>query len=78
MMCCFAQPVVSVSHTRIFARLVDRYKQAVVYQMRFRSLKDNAMILPVPVRPGSGENAVEFLSFKSYGDFFDDLDERVS
>lgn len=32
------------------------------------------MVLPIPVRPGSGENALRFINLKDYPDFFTDLD----
>ncbi len=32
------------------------------------------MVLPIPVTPGSGEQAVRFINFEDYPDFFGDLD----
>jgi hypothetical protein len=73
-MCCFAKPVDSGSDTQIFARLTGDSQQAIVYQMQFKTAHDNAMILPLPVKPNSGEAAVSFVSLKKYGNFFKDLD----
>ncbi|MEO1523878.1 MAG: hypothetical protein AAFX06_00500 [Planctomycetota bacterium] len=72
-MCCFAQSVLSVTDTQIFARLLGNGMQSLVYQMKFASEKANAMILPLPVLPGSGEDAVEFVSMEGYDRFFRDL-----
>ena len=72
-MCCFAQSVLSVTDTQIFARLLGGGMQSLVYQMKFASAVANAMILPLPVEPGSGEKAVEFVSLKGYNNFFRDL-----
>ncbi len=72
-MCCFSRPVDSVSATNIFARSGTDGRQFVVYSMTLRAPEDLAMVLPLPVKPGSGEKAVEFISLKDYADFFTDL-----
>ena len=55
-MCCFAQPVLSVTDTNLFARLTGTGSQFLAYQMNFSSVKPNAMILPLPVaRPAAGQ-----------------------
>ena len=73
-MCIFAQPVVSVTDTSIFARLLPDGQQALVYQMEFESTKRNAIILPLPVGlPANEEDSLEFISLKGYGNFFKDL-----
>ena len=72
-MCCFSGPVNDVSKTRIFARLITPNRQALVYQMGLDAPADVAMILPIPVPPKSGENAVKFIDLSGYGDFFNDL-----
>lgn len=74
-MCCFAQPVQSVTDTNIFARLTDSGSQLLAYQMRFASKKPNAMILPLPVATPAAEDSVKFISLKIYDDLFKDLDE---
>ena len=72
-MCCFSRPVDSVSATNIFARSGADGRQFVVYSMTLRAPEDLAMVLPLPVKPGSGEKAVEFIGLKDYADFFTDL-----
>ncbi len=72
-MCCFSGNVSFVSNTRIFARAEDSIRQFVVYQMAFGAKEDLAMILPLPVRQGSDEDAVRFIDLKEYADFFSDL-----
>ncbi len=72
-MCCFAQPVLSVSDTHLFARLLENGKQVLAYQMKYRSERPNAMILPLPVATPAGEDAVRFKSLKDYDRFFTDL-----
>ena len=72
-MCCFSGPVHEVSKTRIFARLVTPQRQALAYQMSLDTPNEVAMILPIPVDPGSSEDAVEFINLSDYTHFFDDL-----
>ena len=54
-MCCFSQPVESVSHTRIFARSAAEGQQFLVYEMKLAAKSDLAMILPLPV-PARGRS----------------------
>ena len=75
-MCCFSGPVEDVSDTKIFARLAGA-RQYLAYEMRFSAAADLAMVLPIPVVPGTGDDGVEFLSLEHYPDFFDDLFELV-
>jgi hypothetical protein len=72
-MCCFSKPVVSVSDTKIFARAGADGRQFLVYSMGLSAKQDLAMILPLPVAPGTGEKGVEFINLKGYSNFFDDL-----
>lgn len=72
-MCCFSQPVQRVAETRIFARRLDGSRQGLAYQMSFSATVDLAMILPLPVIPGSGEKAVKFINLEEYDSFFADL-----
>ena len=72
-MCIFSQSIELVSDTHIFARVVNG-TQFLAYEMRLSTLMENAMILPVPVAHGVGEDALEFISLEDYPDFFDDLD----
>jgi hypothetical protein len=72
-MCCFSQPVKSVSATNIFARAGDEGRQFLVYSMSLDARKDLAMILPLPVKTPAGEKDVQFIDLKGYQDFFADL-----
>lgn len=66
-----AKPV-RVSATRIFARM-EGDRQALVYSMTLSARGDVAMILPLPVAPGVGEDGIEFVDLHGYAGFFDDL-----
>lgn len=76
-MCCFSGPVEDVSLTKIFARWHSLenglLRQSVVYQMHYRTKNDLAMVLPLPVAPGSGEKAVAFLNLEKHADLFEKL-----
>ena len=72
-MCCFTRPVQSVSTTNIFARDAENGRQFLVYSMNYRAGEDLAMVLPLPVPPGSPEDAVHFIDLKAYPDFFADM-----
>lgn len=72
-MCCFSRPVQSVSATNIFARAVEGGRQILVYSMTLRAKEDLAMVLPIPVKPGSGGKAVTFIDLQDYPEFFTDL-----
>ena len=74
-MCCFAGPVKSVTDTNLFARLTSSGTQMLVYQMKFETEKENAMILPLPVTKQVREDSLRFVSLKEYDNFFDDLDD---
>src|SRR5258708_4065894 len=69
-MCCFSRPIKSVSQTQIFARADADNRQFVVYSMTLQTAEDLAMVLPVPVKSGSGEGDVRFIDLKDYPDFF--------
>lgn len=72
-MCCFSRPVESVSATKIFARLGAKGNQVLIYQMALNVSEEVAMILPIPVNRGSGEEAVQFFDFSKYQQVFADL-----
>lgn len=72
-MCCFSGHVDRVAATQIFARLKDAANQFVVYSMTISSKAEVAMILPIPVKPGSGEDAMKFISLEEYPGFFGDM-----
>lgn len=72
-MCCFSGPVTFVRGTRIFARITEPGRQAIVYQMEFGAKQDLAMILPLPVAAGADEKAVKFIDLSGYKTFFQEL-----
>lgn len=72
-MCCFAQAVLNVKQTRIFARLSGTGTQLLAYQMEYESEKPNAMILPLPVKLPAREDSVRFVDLSQYEEFFEDL-----
>ena len=64
---------VHVSKTNIFARMISPGVQALVYGMNIKATREVAMILPLPVVPGSGEDAVKFVSLEEHPRMFDEL-----
>src|SRR5215472_12580229 len=72
-MCCFSQPVLSVSSTNIYARAAENGRQFLVYSMSLDARDDLAMILPLPVKTPAGEKDVQFIDLKGYAEFFADL-----
>jgi len=72
-MCCFTRPVQSVNLTTIFARSGADGRQFLVYSMALKAKEELAMVLPLPVKPGSGEKAVAFIDLSGYKYFFSDL-----
>lgn len=68
-MCLFSGPVTFVANTSIFARR-DGDRQVLVYEMSVGFASDVAMILPVPVAPGAGEDALSFVDLEGYPEFF--------
>ena len=72
-MCIFSKPVLSVTSTNIFGRLLDNGAQYLAYQMKYSSKELNAMILPLPVTTPADEKSLEFISLKEYDSFFNDL-----
>lgn len=72
-MCCFSRPVEEVKNTRIFARLGAKGRQVIVYQMALEAKEDLAMVLPIPVEQGTGEDGVTFFDFSKYPGLFADL-----
>lgn len=68
----FGRRPLAVRGTRIFARDLGG-AQALVYDLDLSVAGDVAMILPLPVAPGLGEAALEFVDLSGYPGFFDDL-----
>ena len=71
-MCCFSDEVEKVSDTSIFARAAGA-RQLVVYSMAYAAASELAMVLPLPVPPGSREDALRFVSLEDCPDFFGEL-----
>lgn len=74
-MCCFSRPVLMVSATRIFARPLAGARQLLVYGMTVDIPEDLTMVLPIPVPPGSPDDAVTFVDLSPCPTFLDDLAE---
>jgi hypothetical protein len=70
----FSAPVESVAETKIFARSLPEGRQVLVYRMNLNTKQDNAMILPIPVSPGSAENAVQFVDLSGYASMMYDME----
>ena len=72
-MCCFSvttpigliarlfQRPVHVSATNILARMIGPGSQGLAYSMNLETTQEIAMVLPLPVVPGSGDDAVRFV-----------------
>ncbi len=71
-MCCFTEVVEKVSDTSIYARARGE-RQTVVYSMSYAAGSDLAMVLPIPVPPGSPEDALRFINLEDCPDFFGEL-----
>ena len=72
-----ASPGVRVAETRIFGR-VDAGIQSLAYSLSITTPADVAMVLPLPVLPGSGESALCFVDLSGYSKFFADVDALVA
>lgn len=70
-MCCFSRAIERVEETRIYAR-GDGARQLVVYEMKLAAQGDLAMVLPIPVAPGTTEIELVDLSASPY--FFSALE----
>ena len=73
-MCCFTLPVEHVADTCIFAR-AEGAVQTLVYRMTYAAEQPLAMVLPLPVPPGSPEDALEFVDLESCADFFAQMEK---
>jgi hypothetical protein len=72
--CIFSRRVTDVSSTAIFARPTHEGRQIVVYRMNVSIGEDVAMVLPLPVPPGSAEDAVRFIDLSPWPKLFEELD----
>lgn len=77
-MCCFSatgwRRKIEVSATKIFARMTEPGVQALAYSMNLASKIDVAMVLPLPVKPGTGEDAVRFVDLSKHHTMFAELE----
>jgi hypothetical protein len=71
-MCVFTDEVERVSDTEIYARSREA-SQLLVYSMQYAARRELAMVLPIPVVPGCGDDALRFVSLLECPDFFDHL-----
>ncbi|MEM9075240.1 MAG: hypothetical protein AAGE52_42480, partial [Myxococcota bacterium] len=76
-MCMFSRPVKEVSGTQIYGRVLPDGRQALAYSMKVGLLEPTAMVLPLPVPPSPGEDALEFVDLQRYRNFFDYLDATL-
>ncbi len=73
-MCCFSGPVIKVDGTSIFARMVEPGRQLLVYELSLAADNAVAMVLPLPVTAGSGDDAVRFIDLQTAPEFFSRLE----
>ena len=73
-MCIFSKPVHSVSATNLFARGLRDGRQHLVYEMKVAMTQPTAMVLPLPLPPGSSEDAVVFTDLSDYAEFFQHME----
>ena len=69
-MCCFSGPV-EVADTQVFARSAGGGRQWIAYQATLSTDDPVALVLPLPVAAGAGEDAVRFESLAAAPDLFD-------
>jgi hypothetical protein len=67
----FSSSRIEVRGTKIFARVEDGV-QHLVYSMSLSTPADVAMVLPLPVAPGGGDEALSFVELSGYPGFFGD------
>lgn len=84
-MCCFSvarpdgwlarwrAPRIHVSKTNLFARMVAPGVQGLAYGMDLATTDELAMVLPLPVAPGAGDDAVTFVDLSAHPRMFDEL-----
>jgi hypothetical protein len=84
-MCCFSittpigliarlfQRPVHVSATNILGRMLAPGVQGLAYSMNLETTQELAMVLPLPVVAGSGDDAVRFIDLSKVPDMFEDL-----
>ncbi len=73
-MCMFTMEIEDVSDTKIFARALGP-RQILVYEMNYAAKHELAMVLPIPVPPGTPEDGVRFVNLEECRHFFAELHE---
>ena len=71
-MCLFTDVVDEVSDTNIFARVIGG-RQLLAYEMSYAARSELAMVLPIPVAAGTGEDGVRFIDLGDCPRFFEEL-----
>lgn len=74
-MCIMSQHVEDISNTSIFVSDLGRGVHCTVYEMKVDTRVPVAMILPVPILQGQGEDALKFVNLQGYPDFFKDMEK---
>lgn len=77
-MCCFSRQVRSVSATQVFARPHADGRQSLAYAMRYQADEPLALVLPIPVAEGAGEDAVEWIDLQGCPGLFDQLGQAFA
>lgn len=72
-MCILSGRIKDIAKTNLFVSDLGRGVHSTIYSMTIRTAIDVAMILPVPVLRGSGEDAVRFVDLSGYQTLFDDM-----
>jgi hypothetical protein len=67
-------PVATVYGPSIFARSLPEGRQVIVYQVSFDLAQGMAIILPIPVKPNSGDKAVQFVDLSGYPEMLEHMD----
>lgn len=71
---CFSGTVSRVANTRLFARVTPDATQFLVVQLEYTAPNDFALIVPLPTPLDANADAVRFLRFSNYAEFFSDLE----
>jgi len=72
-MCIMTGNTTFVGGTRIFCRFGRGNRQYLAYAMSVAATEPTAMVLPLPVEPGSSEKALKFIDLSGYPAFFDHM-----
>ncbi len=67
---------IDISATKIFARHTEPGYQLIIYGMSIATDSSAAMILPIPIKPESGEDAIRFIDMDSAKDKPNNIDHQ--